>query len=104
MSEPVKVNILDRDFMVAAPPEQQADLHESARQLDARMREIRDGGRVVGTDRIAIMAALNLMHELLEARSQSRDDAALGDRLQALETRIGAYLDEVDIPAELRRR
>jgi len=104
MSEPVKVNILDRDFMVAAPPEQQADLHESARQLDARMREIRDGGRVVGTDRIAIMAALNLMHELLEARSQSRDDAALSDRLQALETRIGAYLDEVDIPAELRRR
>jgi cell division protein ZapA len=104
MSEPVKVNILDREFMVAAPPEQQADLHESARQLDARMREIRDGGRVVGTDRIAIMAALNLMHELLEARSQSRDDAALGDRLQALETRIGAYLDEVDIPAELRRR
>jgi len=104
MSEPVKVHILDREFMVAAPPEQQADLHESARQLDARMREIRDGGRVVGTDRIAIMAALNLMHELLEARSQSRDDAALGDRLQALETRIGAYLDEVDIPAELRRR
>lgn len=104
MSEPVKVHILDREFMVAAPPEQQADLHESARQLDARMREIRDGGRVVGTDRIAIMAALNLMHELLEARSQSRDDAALSDRLQALETRIGAYLDEVDIPAELRRR
>ncbi len=104
MSEPVKVNILDRDFMVAAPPEQQADLHESARQLDARMREIRDGGRVVGTDRIAIMAALNLMHELLEARAQSRHDGELGDRLQALEARIGDYLADVDVPAELRRR
>ena len=104
MSEPVKVSILDRDFMVAAPPEQQADLHESARQLDARMREIRDSGRVVGTDRIAIMAALNLMHELLEAQSQAQHDTATAERLQALDARISDYLADVDIPAELRRR
>lgn len=104
MSEPVKVNILDRDFMVAAPPGQQAELRESARQLDARMRDVRDGGRVVGTDRIAIVTALNLMHELLEAQAQSRDDGSLGERLQAIDARIHDYLDQVDIPAELRRR
>jgi cell division protein ZapA len=104
MSEPVKVSILDREFMVAAPEGEQADLRESARQLDARMREIRDGGRVVGTDRIAIMAALNLTHELLEAQARAGDDTALAERLQAIDRRISDYLDAVDVPAELRRR
>ena len=60
MSEPVKVEILDREFMVAAPLEEREGLMASARQLDARMREVRDTGKVVGIDRIAIMAALNI--------------------------------------------
>lgn len=104
MSEPIKVSILDREFMVAAPEGEQADLRESARQLDARMREIRAGGRVVGTDRIAIMAALNITHELLEAQARSDADAELGRRLEALDSRISDYLEAVDVPAELRRR
>lgn len=94
MSEPIKVNILDRDFMVAAPEEAHESLHESARLLDARMREIRSAGKIVGIDRIAIMAALNITHEMLQAQGQAAvaDDA--DERLRALNERIASFLDE----------
>ena len=103
MSEPVKVRILDRDFMVGAPPEARESLLESARHLDTRMREIRDAGRIVGIDRIAIMAALNLTHELLEARSAASGTDDIQQRLKALEQEISTYLDSVEMPAELQR-
>ena len=94
MSDPIKVNILDRDFMVAAPEEARESLLESARLLDTRMREIRSSGKIVGIDRIAIMAALNITHEMLQAQGQAAvaDDA--DERLQALNERIGTFLDE----------
>jgi len=103
MSEPVKVQILDREFMVAAPPEERQGLLESARQLDTRMRDIRDAGKIVGIDRIAIMAALNLTHELLEAQQQAAGSGEVQARLKQLDATISDYLDRVDIPAELRR-
>lgn len=61
----VAVRILDREFQVNCPPEEQQHLIDSAEFLDQRMREIRDTGRVIGVDRIAMMAALNLTSELL---------------------------------------
>lgn len=67
---PVTVKILDKEFQVASPQGEQENLRASAKLLDAKMREIRDGNRVIGTDRIAIMAALNLAHELLQIDSE----------------------------------
>ncbi len=96
MSEPVRVHILDREFMVAAPPEEREGLLESARQLDARMREIRDGGNVVGIDRIAIMAALNITHDMLQAQGEAAGAEAIGDRLSSLNQRIDAFLEGED--------
>ncbi|MDR9433438.1 MAG: cell division protein ZapA [Spiribacter sp.] len=104
MSEPIKVNILDREFMVAAPAEERDGLLESARQLNTRMQEIRETGKIVGIERIAIMAALNITHEMLQAQDQAAGSQAASDQLTALESRIDDYLQDVDIPAELRRR
>lgn len=67
----VEVNILDKDYLVACPPEQREALRESARHLDAKMREIRATGKVFGTERIAVMAALNITHEMLENSTMS---------------------------------
>ena len=61
----ITVKILDREFRVSCPLEEQQHLMDSAEVLDQRMREIRDTGRVIGVDRIAMMAALNLTSELL---------------------------------------
>ena len=66
----VSVRILDKEYQVACPLEERTDLLDSAEILNARMREIRDSGRVVGLDRIAVMAALNMAHDLLTANSR----------------------------------
>jgi cell division protein ZapA len=66
----VTVRILDKEYQVACPEEQQAALVTSARYLDRQMRSIRDTGKVVGGERIAVMAALNISYELLQSNQQ----------------------------------
>ncbi|MYM63643.1 cell division protein ZapA [Pseudomaricurvus sp. HS19] len=66
-SETVFVKILDKDYQVACPAGEKYALTEAARNLDERMRAIRNHGSVIGLERIAVMAALNLSHELLLA-------------------------------------
>ena len=68
-TQTVAVRILDKEYQVACPPEQQAELLMSARHLDQQMRAIRETGKVIGLERIAVMAALNISHELLRARN-----------------------------------
>lgn len=68
--ETLHVNILDRDYGVACPAEEVDELKASARMLDERMRDIRKSGKIVGVERIAVMAALNIAHELLKARNE----------------------------------
>lgn len=68
----VSVHILDKEYQVACTEEQQAELIVSARYLDKQMRAIRDSGKVIGLERIAVMAALNISHELLQASDPSR--------------------------------
>ena len=65
------VNIMDREFRVNCPESEQQNLVDSASSLDQRMRDIRETGRVIGVDRIAIMAALNLASELLSTEGSS---------------------------------
>ena len=69
----VTVTILDKDYQVACPPEQEAELVVSASYLDKQMRSIRENGRVIGLERIAVMAALNISHELLQASEQESE-------------------------------
>jgi cell division protein ZapA (FtsZ GTPase activity inhibitor) len=64
----VSVRILDKEYRVSCGPDEEEGLRESARMLDQRMREIRQTGRVIGVDRIAVMAALNIAYELIQSR------------------------------------
>jgi cell division protein ZapA len=90
----VAVRILDREYQVACPPGEQPALLESARLLDQTMREIRDTGRIVGLERIAIMAALNLANELRGLREQQQQTlGAMHDRLQSLSDRADEALE-----------
>ena len=86
----VDIKILDKDYRIACPAEEQNELLASARFLDSRMREIRQTGRVIGTDRIAVLAALNIVHELLQVQNgQPGLDSDLARRLARLGDRIG---------------
>ena len=69
----VTVRILDKEFFVACPPDERQDLLDSAEYLNKKMREVRDTGQVVGADRIAVMAALNMAAELLRLRRQDSE-------------------------------
>jgi len=93
--DPIGVNIkvLDKDYRIACPPHEQEELMASARLLDARMREIRQTGRVIGSDRIAVVAALNLAHELVQLqRGQGGQDSGTTQRLSQIQERIAAAL------------
>ena len=90
---PVTVRILDKEYLIACESQEQEGLLASARLLDRRMREVRQSGRVVGSDRIAVLAALNLTYELMSAQTaqQQRTNGIL-DRLQKLDQRIDQVL------------
>ena len=99
MPGPVKVTILDREYFVACPDAERANLLESAAYLNEQMREIRDSGKIVGIDRIAVMAALNIAHEMLEARRTTGKLEAVSERLDRLSRRVSEALG----PEEPRR-
>jgi cell division protein ZapA len=91
--DPVRVMILDREFHVGCAPEERTALLDAARYLDARLREMRDAARGIGLDRLAILAALNISHELLSERARgARESSSLAEKLQALNAKLdGAF-------------
>ena len=90
---PVTVNILGKDYRVACPPEERDGLLRSAAFLDEKMREIRDRGRTTGSDNVAIMAALNITHELMQKQGLTEQiDGGLSARVKTLQNKIEAAL------------
>ncbi|MEO7433333.1 MAG: cell division protein ZapA [Dokdonella sp.] len=88
-SEPVAINILDREVLIACTAEERPNLLEAARYLDGKMRDMRTNSRNATLDRIAILAALNISHELLnERRLGSKDATQLAEKLQALNAKL----------------
>ena len=91
---PVTVRILGKDYRVACSEGEQEALLSSVRFLDAKMREIRDSGKVIGTDRIAVMAALNLAHELIGQKAQTDvGTESVGKRIRLLQDKIEVALN-----------
>ena len=91
----VNVSIMGKDYMVACGEDEKQDLMRSADYLDRKMREIRDSGKIIGTDRIAVMAALNIAHELLNQDSEGdSSQSAIRDRIMSLSSKIEDALHE----------
>jgi len=79
---PIEVHLLDKTYKVACPKEERDELLASADYLSERMQEMRAAGRVVGSERIAVITALNVTHELLKL--QSGGSADLPERINRL--------------------
>ena len=90
-SVPVTVRILDKEYRIACPKHEKEGLLASADYLSRRMKEVRNSGRVIGADKVAILAALNICHEFLTHQSQQKD---LSTRVRSLQERIGTVLKE----------
>lgn len=72
MSEAVNIRILDREYTVGVDPDERESLLAAARLLEAKMREVRGSNRMAAVDRVAVLAALNLAHELEQLRNEQR--------------------------------
>ena len=93
----VSIRILEKEYQVACPADERAALLASAEYLSGKMREIRDSGKVVGLDRVAVMAALNIANELLLARNAVPDETAeaeLAGRVRSLRERVESALEQ----------
>ncbi len=99
------VRILGREFKVACKEHERAELLDAVTLLDTRMREIKDGGKITGVERIAVMAALNIANELLRARrappmppplprppDAAVDETAMQRRIQSMQIAIDQVL------------
>jgi cell division protein ZapA len=82
----LQINVMGREFRVACPDNEQKGLLEAVDYLNRKMAEIRDHGKVIGLERIAIMAALNIASELLTTRVGGFDLAELKRRMNHMET------------------
>ena len=91
----VSVRILDKEYLVACPPEERTDLLDSAEVLNTKMREIRDSGSIVGLDRIAVMAALNMANDLLHAKARDSEiEGTFSNRLKLISDRVENVLGD----------
>lgn len=93
-SVPVTVRILEKEFCVACPADERDSLLASARYLDGKMRQIRDSRKVVGIDRIAVICALNLAHELLQNTAGTVAENNFATRVKNLHDKIEGALQK----------
>ncbi|MEO5703300.1 MAG: cell division protein ZapA [Gammaproteobacteria bacterium] len=90
---PITVHILEKEYRVACGEHEKDVLIASAHYLNGKMKEIRDTGKVIGLERIAVMAALNITHELLQHKSRKEDyTQSLSGRVRSLQDKVEAAL------------
>lgn len=95
-SEPVNVRVLDREYTVGCTPDQRDGLLAAAKLLDTRMRDVRGSNKMAAVDRIAVLAALNLAHELLQVKQDTHSERDIAHSLGMLNRRLD---DLLDLPA-----
>ena len=92
-SKRVTVRILDKEYQVACRPEEKEALLTAAQELDGRMRQVRNAGAaILGVDRIAVMVALNLCHELQQERKKPSAGILPADALERLAAKLDRAL------------
>lgn len=93
-NEPVSVHLLDREYTVGVEPEERSSLMAAAKLLDSKMREVRGSNRMAAVDRVAVLAALNLAHELQQLRDERHvRERELSRALEELHRKLDGVLD-----------
>jgi cell division protein ZapA len=95
--ESLTINILDKEYRVACPEAEKDSLLASAQVLNQRLKEIKSKGAVLGTERIAIMAALNLSHEMLNGRAIETEHSELNERIDSLSEKIDSRMRQFEL-------
>ena len=90
----VTAKILSKEYTIACPDDEREALEASVKHVDTQMQDIRNSGKVIGAERIAVMAAINIAHEMLKSQSQVNNiDVDVIERLDELQAKINQSLD-----------
>ncbi len=94
MGKSLDVEIMGRQYRVACGEGEENLLLQAVAYLDRKMLEIRDAGKLAGTDRIAVMAALNMAHELLTIRSGGLEFGEYRRRIEAMSDALASAIEQ----------
>ncbi len=92
----LKVRILDKDYQVNCQPDEREELERSAQVLNDKMEDIRRRTSIIGVERIAVMAALNLTHDLLRAEDSAKRNEGASERLESIGSKLDTVLFELN--------
>jgi cell division protein ZapA len=91
------IKVLEKEYRVACPPEEKESLIASATVLNEKLMQIKSKGSVISTERIAVMAALNMSHEILNGKELVGEHADLNERIDSLSERIDNSMREIKL-------
>ena len=91
----LKINILDKEYQVNCAPEEREALEYSAQLLNYKMEEIRRGSHIIGLERIAVMAALNLAHDLIRTEHSVKQNSDASGLLSSMDSKLNSVLDDL---------
>ncbi|MDA8782605.1 cell division protein ZapA [Porticoccaceae bacterium] len=91
----LKIRILDKEYQVNCKPEEREALEYSAQLLNEKMQEIRHSSHIIGVERIAVMAALNLAHDLIRTQDDAQQDASASNLLQSMDSKLDSALSDL---------
>ena len=91
----LKIRILDKEYQVNCKPDEREALEHSAERLNDKMEEIRRGSHIIGLERIAVMAALNLSHDLIRSENVAKQDSEASDILQSMDLKLDSVLADL---------
>lgn len=93
----LNIKIMDKEYRVSCPADEQTSLKASADFLNGKLNEIKSRGSIIGSERIAIMVALNLAHELLNSESYKQEYDDVDSRVSNLQKKIDIALREIEL-------
>ena len=96
MSNAVTIKVLDREYTVGCPPEQIESLQAAAKLLDKPMRDVQGGSKTVSLERVAVLAALNIAHDLqIMKDGRLKSDAVVGRSLGEMNRKLDDLFDNL---------
>lgn len=94
-AKPVSITILDKEYLISCTERERDQLYTAVDFLNKKMHEVKESGNVIGTERIAVMSALNIAHELLAYKHENDDyTSRIDDTIQRLQSKINDALTQ----------
>jgi cell division protein ZapA len=90
---PITVTIMDKEYLISCSEDEREQLHSAAELINQKMQELKRGGKIIGTERIAVMTALNIAHELQACREQTQNfSVSVDSTIRRLQSKIDEAL------------